>query len=206
LKKQKQKAEFKKVDWQKFRAPIVGVDEVGRGCLAGPVYAAAVIINPKKAYKEFTDSKTLSESKREKFYAQIVRDHSYGIGFATVEEISKYNILNATFLAMGRAVKNLNIDKATVLVDGNFKIKGLGEEYSQYTFVKGDLRVTPIAAASIVAKVTRDRLLVNMDSEYPQYSFGKHKGYGTKLHREAIAEFGPCKEHRPTFRGVAEYL
>ncbi len=185
---------------------MIGVDEAGRGCLIGPVYAGAVIINGKEDTSFLTDSKLISEKQREELFEIILNDHQVGIGFATVEEIEKLNILHAALLAMKRAVENLNLSNGGhVLVDGNKLISGL-ESYEQTTLVKGDLRATPVSAASIVAKVSRDRLLRKMAGEYPEYNLAQHKGYGTKAHREAIARFGPTPEHRRKFSGVKEYL
>ncbi len=186
-------------------APIIGVDEVGRGCLAGPVYACAVVINEDNPYSLYTDSKKLSAKKRTEYKAHILEHHQYGIGFATVEEITKHNILKASLLAMYRAVKKLELTSGHILVDGNQLIPGLNE-FSQTTVVKGDLRVPAIAAASIVAKVTRDDLLDEFSEEYPNYGFEKHKGYGTKIHKEALKNWGPTPLHRPTFAGVKELL
>lgn len=210
--KSSQKAKKKKIIWEKFpwqglsdHLPIIGVDEVGRGCLAGPVYAAAVIVDPSKPWQHYTDSKKLSASRRAEYTEQILADHQVGIGFATVDEISKLNILQAALLAMYRAVKELGLETGHVLVDGNQMIPGL-EDFEQTTLIKGDLRAEPVAAASIVAKVTRDNLLVDAAQEYPDYGFEEHKGYATPVHKKAIAEMGPCPLHRPTFAGVREYL
>lgn len=195
-------------NWQMLHSPddpVIGVDEVGRGCLAGPVYAAAVILDPKHDLSEYTDSKILSALRREKLARQILTHHRVGIGFATVEEISEFNILQATFLAMKRALKELAVECGHILVDGHMKIPGL-EGFRQTPLVKGDFRATPIAAASIVAKVCRDRVLAELGMKYPQYGFEKHKGYSTPFHQEAIRLYGPCEHHRPTFAGVREYL
>ena len=192
--------------WQELLpGPIVGVDEVGRGCLAGPVYAAAVIINPKNPFSHYTDSKKISASRREVLAKEIQIYHQVGIGFATVEEITKLNILNAALLAMKRAVEKLNIKSGHVLVDGNKKIPDL-KGFSQTTLVKGDLRAEPVGAASIVAKVTRDKVIDDLGRIYPEYGFQKHKGYATAFHRAVISKMGPSPEHRPTFAGVKEFL
>ena len=197
---------FSAFNWQEVTPkPIIGVDEVGRGCLAGPVYAAAVIIDPLKEHCHFKDSKTLSAMRRETLCSEILENHHVGIGFATVEEISQLNILWAALLAMKRAIEKLSVGQGHVLVDGNQKIPKL-EGYVQTPLVKGDQRAVPIAAASIVAKVHRDKLLIEVASEYPNYGFEKHKGYSTAIHKEAIARWGPTKIHRPTFAGVKEYL
>lgn len=192
--------------WQGLHPqPVIGVDEVGRGCLAGPVYAAAVIIDTSKKYDHFKDSKQLSASRRESLCSEILENHFVGISWATVEEITQLNILWAALLAMKRAIEKLVVSQGHVLVDGHLKIPNL-EGYIQSPLIKGDQRATPIAAASIVAKVHRDNLLKEVASEYPEYGFERHKGYSTVAHKEAIARWGPTKIHRPTFTGVKEYL
>ena len=197
---------FEKIDWKTFLPDVViGVDEVGRGCLAGPVYAAAVSFRSDKLEDLVTDSKLLSEKRREELFEIILSEHSVGIGFASVEEIDEINILNASLLAMERAVKQLKISDAHVLIDGNKKIPGL-MSYKQTTIVKGDLRVAPISAASIVAKVTRDRLMKELGLRYPHYGFESHKGYSTPVHKKSIVDVGPCVHHRRTFAGVKEHL
>lgn len=186
---------------------IVGVDEVGRGCLAGPVFAAAVILPTSYiSQKLFKDSKLLVAKKREKLSSLILKVAQVGIAFATVKEIDSLNILQASLLAMKRALEKLNLETATILVDGKFIIPNLPNQFLQKAVIKGDSKHQEIAAASIVAKVTRDNLLVKMATQYPQYFFEKHKGYGTKLHKEAIQKWGPCKEHRSSFKGVKEFL
>ena len=197
---------FTPFEWQNISpAPVIGVDEVGRGCLAGPVYAAAAIININRDYSQYTDSKALSAKRREEYCVHIKANHQVCVGFATIEEISKLNILQASLLAMKRAVEGLGYKSGHVLVDGNKQIPNL-IGFQQTTIVKGDLRVSPIAAASIVAKVTRDQLMIDAAKEFPLYGFEMHKGYCTKAHKEAIASVGPCRLHRPTFAGVKEYL
>lgn len=194
--------------WNQLEADsIIGVDEVGRGCLAGPVYAAAAILDPQKDISYLTDSKKISEKRRSEYAERILSDHHVGIGFATIEEIDEINILRASLLAMKRAVLNLKVDlnKAHLLVDGKFEVP-MDQEVVQTTLVKGDFRAAPISAASIVAKVTRDNLLAEMAQKFPQYGFEKHKGYSTKAHKEAIAQYGPCVVHRKTFAGVKEHL
>lgn len=204
--KKAKKDEYPKVDWQQFSpTPIIGVDEVGRGCLAGPVYAAAIIFRSEALVSLVTDSKLLSEERREELAALIFREHHVGIGSASVEEIDEINILQASLLAMKRAIENLNVKTGHVLVDGNMKIPGL-KGFDQTTFVKGDLRVAPISAASIVAKVTRDRLMKDMGVKYPVYGFEAHKGYSTPVHKENIVTHGPCEVHRKSFAGVKEYV
>lgn len=180
---------------------VIGVDEAGRGPLAGNVVATAVFLKKySEELEEINDSKKLTEKKRDRLF-DIIKEHfEIGIGVATVEEIDKYNILNATFMAMNRALENLKIEKSDklVLVDGNFKIKGYDGE--QECVVKGDAKSLSIAAASIIAKVTRDRQMIELKDKYPDYYFEKHKGYGTKAHREAILEKGAIKGiHRDSF-------
>lgn len=193
-------------DWQSLPDKIIiGVDEVGRGCLAGPVYAAAACLDPTKDFSSFTDSKALSGRRRESLAEQIKRDHQVAVAFATVEEITRINILQASLLAMKRAIQMLGYGQGHVLVDGKQKIPEL-KDYKQTPLIKGDLRAAPIAAASIVAKVTRDQLLVELEEDFPNYGFAKHKGYSTQAHKAAIEKFGPCVHHRPSFAGVKEHL
>lgn len=178
-------------------APVCGVDEAGRGPLAGPVYAAAVILPTGLEIDGLDDSKKLSPEKREALYDQIVAQAvSYGIGRATVQEIEQMNILGATFLAMNRAIAKLNVMPALALIDGN-RSAGIG--YNCRCIVHGDAKCASIAAASILAKVTRDRYMIQAARQFPQYDFQKHKGYGTKAHYAALREYGPCEIHRPSF-------
>ncbi len=177
---------------------ICGIDEAGRGPLAGPVHAAAVILPLGIEIDGLNDSKKLSEKKREQLFDVICEKAlDYSIGVATEQEIDEINILNATFLAMHRAVEGLKIKPDYALIDGNQypKIPFVTEE----TVVKGDAKSMSIAAASILAKVSRDRFMLEKAKEYPQYQFEKHKGYGTKLHYEMLGEFGPSPIHRMTF-------
>ncbi len=177
---------------------ICGIDEAGRGPLAGPVYAAAVILPLGLEIEGLNDSKKISEKKREQLFDVICEKAvDYSIGIATEQEIDEINILNATFLAMHRAVEGLKIKPDYALIDGNQypKIPFVMEE----TVVKGDAKSMSIAAASILAKVSRDRFMMEKAKEFPQYQFEKHKGYGTKLHYEMIKEFGPSSIHRMTF-------
>lgn len=176
---------------------ICGVDEAGRGPLAGPVCAAAVILPPGLEIEGVNDSKKLSEKKREALFEVIKQQAaSYSIAYATVEEIEACNILNATMLAMKRAVEGLSVKADYAMIDGN-RLPDLSID-CEY-IIKGDAKSMSIACASILAKVSRDRLLYEYAKEYPQYQFDKHKGYGTKAHREAIIEYGPCPYHRPSF-------
>ena len=202
----KSSPKFSKIDWRTYSpVPIIGVDEVGRGCLAGPVYAAAVIFRSEELSNLVTDSKLLSEERREELAAKILRAHQVGIGSASVEEIDELNILQASLLAMKRAVESLGVSGCHVLVDGNQKIPGL-RGFQQTAIVKGDLRVAPISAASIVAKVTRDRLMKELGEKFPHYGFEAHKGYSTPNHKESIVQHGPCEWHRKSFAGVKEYV
>ena len=176
---------------------VCGVDEAGRGPLAGPVCAAAVILPENTIIEGVNDSKKLSEKKREQLYEVIKNTAlSYSVSYATVEEIEELNILNATMLAMRRAVEGLKIIPDYVMIDGNRAPK---LETACETIVKGDAKSMSIACASILAKVTRDRLLYEYAKEYPQYGFDKHKGYGTKLHIEMLRKYGPCPYHRKSF-------
>jgi ribonuclease HII len=180
-----------------FKA-VCGVDEAGRGPLAGPVVAAAVILPDGCVIEQLNDSKKLSEKKREQLFDIITeRAIDYSIAEASVEEIERYNILGATFLAMCRAVDGLKKPCDYVLIDGD-KIPPQLDKPAE-SIIKGDARSCSIAAASILAKVTRDRQLVEMDARYPQYGFAGHKGYGTKAHTDAILKYGPCELHRPSF-------
>ena len=176
---------------------ICGVDEAGRGPLAGPVCAAAVILPPNTIIDGVNDSKKLTEKKREALFDVIKETAvSYSIAYASVEEIESINILNATMLAMKRAVEGLDVKADYAMIDGN-KMPPL--DIDGETIVKGDAKSMSIACASILAKVSRDRLLYEYAKEYPQYQFDKHKGYGTSALREAILEYGPCPYHRMSF-------
>ncbi len=177
---------------------ICGVDEAGRGPLAGPVCAAAVILPQDTEIEGLNDSKKLSEKKREALY-DIIKEKAvaYSIAYGTLEEIEEFNILEATFIAMNRAIEGLETKPDFALIDGNRVPKGI--KIPCETVVKGDAKSSSIAAASILAKVTRDRLLLEYDEQYPQYNFKKHKGYGTKEHTDLILEYGPCPIHRMSF-------
>ena len=177
---------------------ICGVDEPGRGPLAGDVYAAAVILNKDIVIEGINDSKKLSEKKREKLFDEIIeKAESYCIATASVEEIDRLNILQATMLAMKRAVNGLSIKPDIALIDGNKTPELAG--IKTHAVIKGDASSASIAAASILAKVARDRYMKELAEKYPQYRFEKHKGYGTKLHNELILEYGPSEVHRRTF-------
>ena len=176
---------------------ICGVDEAGRGPLAGPVFAAAVILPEGHIIEGVNDSKKLSEKKRDMLFDKIIEECvAYSIGTASEKEIDEINILQATYLAMKRAVDGLEIKPDYVLVDGN-RMPPL--DIDAETIVKGDGKSASIAAASIIAKVSRDRYMLELAKKYPQYEFEKHKGYGTKLHYEKIAEHGISDIHRKTF-------
>jgi len=177
---------------------VCGTDEAGRGPLAGPVVAAAVVLPEGLVIEGLDDSKKLTEKKREELYDIITAQAiAYGIAMVSEEEIDEINILQATFLAMRRAVEALSVKPDFVLIDGN-REPDLGD-LPLKTIVKGDSRSANIAAASILAKVTRDRYMTELDAVYPQYGFAIHKGYGTKKHYAALEEFGPCPPHRKTF-------
>ncbi len=181
---------------QGFRV-VCGVDEAGRGPLAGPVCAAAVILPGYLQIPGLTDSKKLTDKKRRELFPLIKEQAiAYGIGFASEKEIDEINILQATYLAMERALTQLTIKPELALIDGN-RTKDFGLPVK--TVVKGDSLSASIAAASILAKVTRDDLLLEMDKAYPEYGFAIHKGYGTKAHYEALRQYGPCPIHRMTF-------
>lgn len=176
---------------------ICGIDEAGRGPLAGDVYAAAVIFDGETVIEGINDSKKLSEKKRELLYDEIVsKARAYCVASATAEEIDNINILQATFLAMKRAYEGLGISADLALIDGN---RTPNLQCGMRTVVKGDSLSASVAAASILAKVSRDRYMKELAEKYPEYCFEKHKGYGTKLHCEMILKYGPCPIHRKTF-------
>lgn len=176
---------------------VAGVDEAGRGPLAGPVYAAAVILPEDFYLPGINDSKKISEKKREELYELIIREaKAYSICAVDEKIIDDINILNATYQAMNGAVNTLPVEPDYVLVDGN-RIQGMTVPHE--TVVKGDAKSISIAAASVLAKVSRDHYMLEMNQEYPQYGFAAHKGYGTKVHNEAILTYGPCPIHRRTF-------
>lgn len=178
-------------------AVVCGIDEAGRGPLAGPVYAAAVILPDGLEDMGINDSKKMSEKKREALFDIIIENATaYGIGFATETEIDEINILNATFLAMRRAVEAMGVKPDLVLVDGNRKPN---TGYEEITLVKGDAKSISISAASILAKVSRDRYMKDLAERHPEYKFEQHKGYGTKLHYEMIEQYGILPDHRRSF-------
>ena len=176
---------------------ICGIDEAGRGPLAGPVCAAAVVLPPEAKIGGLNDSKKLTDKKRRALYDVITAQAlAYGVAFADEKEIDAINILQATFLAMRRAFERLGVQPDLALIDGN---RAPGLSCAERTIVGGDGKSASIAAASILAKVTRDRLMEDYDAQYPQYGFAVHKGYGTKRHYAALREYGPCPIHRTTF-------
>ncbi|MBR4123309.1 MAG: ribonuclease HII [Clostridia bacterium] len=190
--------EIEKSAFERGYKLVCGVDEAGRGPLAGPVCAAAVILPTDTIIEGLNDSKKISEKKRELLYDVICEKAiAYSIAFGTLEEIETLNILEATFLAMNRSIDGLEIKPDYALIDGNKAPKGINIPCE--TVIKGDAKSASIAAASILAKVTRDRLLMEYDTQYPEYNFKKHKGYGTKEHTELILKHGPCPIHRLSF-------
>jgi len=195
---------FEKMYYRRGYQKVAGVDEVGRGPLAGPVVAAAVVL-PRDGIKEkLFDSKQISSKKREHLYESILSEaQGVGIGIVGQEEIDRINILQATLKAMISAIEDLPFPPDFLLIDGT---QGLKFSVAQKSIVKGDRLSNSIAAASIVAKVTRDQMMQECHLKYPQYNFARHKGYGTKEHRSAIEKFGICELHRKSFRGVKEYL
>jgi len=183
---------------------IAGVDEAGRGPLAGPVVAAAVVLPASMDYAGLTDSKQLSLVQREHFFEEIQKSClGFGVGVVDEETIDRINILQASLLAMKRAIEQLPVPPDMLLIDGRQKVDS---SVPQKTIIKGDACSWSIAAASVLAKVTRDRIMDEYDHRYPHYEFKRHKGYGTKVHRERIREHGPCPIHRRSFKGVKEYL
>jgi len=176
---------------------ICGVDEAGRGPLAGPVFAAAVVMDRERIIEGVRDSKKLTPKKREKLFEEIIKESiAYSVAMVDSKIIDEININNATFLAMKNAIENLKIEPDIVLVDG-YEIPNLN--FNQRAIIKGDRKSYSIACASILAKVSRDRYIVEISSKYPLYKFEKHKGYGTKEHIEILQKYGPCEIHRISF-------
>ena len=189
--------DYEQALWDRGFSLVCGVDEAGRGPLAGPVVAAAVILDPDRPVEGLDDSKKLTEKKREALFPLIQeRALAFGVGMASEQEIDQYNILQATFLAMRRAVEQLSLRPDAALVDGN-QNPDLG--IPTQTVIKGDALSASIGAASILAKVTRDHLMLQLDQIYPQYHFAKHKGYPTKDHYACLAQHGPSPVHRRSF-------
>ena len=184
--------------------PVCGVDEAGRGPWAGPVSAGAVILNPDDLPAGIDDSKALTHARREALEIEIkARALAWGVGFATVEEIEAHNILHATGLAMSRAIEAMAIQPVAALVDGNY---GFKLPCAVQTVIKGDSLSLSIAAASILAKTARDRLMVELDAEYPGYGFAGHKGYNAPIHQEALRTLGPCPAHRRSWAPIRALL
>jgi len=188
-----------------LRRPVAGVDEAGRGPLAGPVVAAAVILHPARPVAGLRDSKKLSAARREVLGGEIRRQAlSWSVAWSDPAEIDALNILAATMLAMRRAILGLSLMPAAVQVDGNRlpDLRFRDDRIDGVAIVGGDATIEAISAASIIAKVTRDRMMVAMDAIYPDYEFARHKGYGTEVHRERLRAHGPCREHRRSFAPV----
>ena len=183
---------------------IAGIDEVGRGCLAGPVFSAAVILNKKIDKKNIKDSKKISFKKRILLADYIKKNSIYAIGIATVKEIDKINILNASLLSMQRALNKLKLEPYVAYIDGLFAPKGIKIKYK--TFIKGDEKITSIAAASIVAKVSRDLFMIKLAKKYPKYNWHKNFGYGTADHLDKLKKHGITKHHRKKFRPIHNIL
>ena len=179
---------------------VAGVDEVGRGSLIGPVYAAAVVLNKTINIKLLKDSKSLTKSKREKLSKYIKKNSEWSIGKASIKEIEKINILQASLLAMKRAIKKLKKKPSLVLIDGN-KLPKINN-YNLKSIIKGDQKIPSISAASIIAKVTRDKIVINLDKKFKGYYWDQNCGYGTKKHLKAIKKLGVTKHHRKTFSPI----
>ena len=183
---------------------IAGVDEVGRGCIAGPVTAAAVILNPQKIPSGLNDSKKLNLKNREKIFQSIQDTCTFCVAHSSVEEIDQINILQAALLSMKRAILGLRIKPDFVLIDGNKNPEGLESNFE--TIIKGDSKSLSIAAASIVAKITRDRIMSRLDKEFPGYNWSQNAGYPTKMHKSAILNIGITPYHRRSFKPVYNIL
>ena len=183
---------------------MAGVDEVGRGCLAGPVFAAAVILNKSINIKDIKDSKKITFKKRILLSKYIKKNSTYAVGTASVEEINKINILNASLLSMKRALDKLKPRPSIVYIDGLFAPKGLKIKHK--TFVKGDEKITCISAASIVAKATRDLFMIRLGQKFPKYKWNKNFGYGTAEHLNGIRKYGITKHHRKNFKPIHNIL
>ena len=196
--------EYEKKYWDKGYTLVAGIDEAGRGPLAGAVFAAAVVFEPGVVVEGINDSKKLTEKKREELF-DVIKEKALYWSIVAVDEkvIDERNILQATYKAFAESLNSLPEMPQIALIDGN-RAKNIPTEFE--TIVKGDSHSQSIAAASILAKVARDRYIVELDKEYPQYGFAKHKGYPTKDHLDAVAQFGPSPIHRLTFKGVREYV
>ncbi len=187
-----------------YNYKVAGVDEVGRGCLAGPVFAAAVILNKNINNKDIKDSKKIPFNKRILLSEYIKNNSIYAVGSASVNEINKINILNASLLSMQRALNKLKYKPAIAYIDGIFAPKNLKIEYK--TFIKGDEKITCISAASVVAKVTRDLFMINLAKKFPNYCWQKNFGYGTKDHLLGLKKYGITAHHRKKFKPVHNIL
>lgn len=196
---------MKKLNIKQLPTPLIGVDEVGRGSLAGPVTAAAVIFSSNIDVRKYKDSKQLKAEQRNSLSESVHKNHLVAIGWASVEEIDELNILQASLLAMRRAIKLLKIKSGTILVDGMQLVPNM-ESFEQRAIIRGDQKLRLISAASIVAKVARDQFMTKLAGEFEHYGFEKHKGYGTLYHRKQIQAVGPSKWHRQSFSGVKEYI
>ena len=183
---------------------IAGVDEVGRGCLAGPVFAAAVILNKGINIKGIRDSKKISFKERILLSKYIKKNSTYSIGIASVKEIAKINILNASLLAMKRSLIKLKTKPSVAYIDGIFSPSGLN--FKSKTFIKGDEKIICIAAASIIAKVSRDLFMIKLAEKYPNYKWEKNYGYGTKEHLNGLKKYGITRHHRTTFKPIHKML
>ena len=183
---------------------IAGVDEVGRGCLAGPVFSAAVILNKKIDKKNIKDSKKIPFKKRILLADYIKKNSIYAVGIATVNEIDKVNILNASLLSMQRALDKLKLKPSVAYIDGLFAPKGIKIKYK--TFIKGDEKITSIAAASIIAKVSRDLFMIKLAKKYPKYNWHRNFGYGTVDHLNGLKKYGVTKHHRKKFKPIHNML
>ena len=196
--------EYEKKALQNGYYCVAGVDEAGRGPLAGPVVASAVVLVSDEGLDGLNDSKKLSQQAREKFFPEIQSiSKGFGIGVVAENMIDEINILQASLLAMKIAVEKIELPIDYLLIDGK---QSIDSKIRQKAIIGGDSLSLSIAAASVLAKVTRDRMMESYHKKYPQYMFDRHKGYGTRLHREKIIEFGPCPIHRKTFKGVREFL
>jgi ribonuclease HII len=187
----------------KFGKNIIGVDEVGRGCLAGPVFAAAIKLDQNNFPEGINDSKKLNKSKRLEIYKVLIKKCEYSVGISSVKEIEELNILQSSLLAMNRALEKINIKNHVILVDGNFSPD---KNKNIRTVIKGDQKCISIAAASIIAKVSRDLFMEELSLKFPNYSWEKNCGYGTKKHLEAIKKFGITEHHRKTFSPIHNLL
>ena len=187
----------------KFGKNIIGVDEVGRGCLAGPVFAAAIKLDQNNLPEGINDSKKLNKSKRLEIFKALIKKCEYSVGISSVKEIEELNILQSSLLAMNRALKKINIKNHVILVDGNFSPD---KNKNIITIIKGDQKCISIAAASIIAKVSRDLFMEELSLKFPNYNWEKNCGYGTKKHLEAIKKFGITEHHRKTFSPIHNLL